>query len=154
MRWWVVFVAMLASFATPACGDDGPAALDPPVTASSVPSRDTLVVARRAMSDTEWDRIDDDGAGGVLDCPKYGESTWDYGPIGPGDRRGRSPDDALLDAVRQLKLPERGWVDLARDDKHYFVLDATSWRSLVVVSGDASLGVWRHANALICDPPP
>jgi hypothetical protein len=148
MRRRLVVVLLAVSFVA-ACGDAAPVADEADATTTTAGSG--VVAARREMSDAEWDRIDDDGAGGVLDCPKYGESVWDYGPIGPNEARGRSADDALLDAIRELGLPDRGWVDLTRDDKHYFVHDNTSWRNLVVVSGDRALGVWRHLSALRCD---
>lgn len=115
------------------------------------------------MTAAEYDRIDDDGDGGVLDCPDSGQAFWDYGPIGPGDPRGRTADDALRDAIvdmnealvgdrRAATVPMTGWVALEGDgDDVTFLHTPERWEYLVMVGGDAKLGVWRHNTALGCN---
>jgi hypothetical protein len=134
------------------CGDDEPKA---------GATKGDLVVARRAATAAEHDRIDDDGEP-VLGCTGEGGPIWDYGAIGPDDPRGRTPDDALRDAIRDINerrteggssdpLPAEGWVQLDDHGQIWFLLaDGDEWHALVTVGGDAKLGVWRHNRAIVC----
>lgn len=116
------------------------------------------------MTNAEYDRIDDDGEGGVLDCPSPGQTTWDYGPTGPDEARGRKAEDALLDAITDLNedavsegattlVPRTGWVELtSKTDagSATFVHTIDNWQFLIRVGGNRELGVWRHHSALVC----
>jgi hypothetical protein len=152
-----VGLALVLTLVATGCGDD-------PETSgwTSAPADETaqLVVEQRPITEAEYDRIDDDGEG-VLRCPGEGGATWDYGPIGPEDPRGRDPEDALGDAIEDLndapgggsgaELPSAGWVDLVDGDTHWFLLaDGEEWQALVNVQGNEELGVWRHNSAILC----
>ena len=120
------------------------------------------------MTDAEYDRIDDDGEGGVLDCPHVGGYNWDYGPIGPGTPRNRTSDDALLDAIADMSeervaegaselVPRTGWIELTSRTSpgdSTFVHSAGNWRYLIEVGGNPESGVWRHSSAIVCDTKP
>jgi hypothetical protein len=150
--------------ATSGCGDSETTTADP--TASTTTTQaEQLVVERRAMSDDEYDRIDDNGEGGVLGCDDIGEAIWDYEPIDPDETDGRTAEDALADAIEDVNqnaqaegfdppLPRSGWIELTeRPGRSTFVAtDGTDWAALVVVLGDPDRGVWRHTSALICQP--
>lgn len=155
--------------ASSSCADDEPA-IETPVasdTVTSIPpsvtaSPDALVIERRPITVAERDRIDDDGS--VLVCPDPGGANWDYGPIGPDEPRGRTTDDALLDAIEDLNeqtesegvtafVPLQGWIELTDDPStSFFVHTTNDLRFLVRVDGDPELGVWRHSSALACPP--
>ena len=115
-----------------------------------------LVVDRRPPTDAEYDRLDDDGEGGLIDCEAGGAGTWDWGPIGPDDPTGRESADALLDAIEEDQfLPESGWTELIFSEGsstfvHSIVND--DWRAIVIVGGDPEAGVWRQLEFFACGP--
>lgn len=156
-------------FATASCADGEPA-IEAPVasdTVTSIPSLvtaspDALVIERRPITFVERDLVDNDR--GMLDCSDPGGVIWDYGPIGPDEARGRTADDALLDAINDLNeqtesegvtafVPLRGWIELTDDPGTSFFVDTTNDLQFQVrVDGDPELGVWRHSRALLCPP--
>lgn len=140
-----------------ASGVSEPATTITPSTAVQIPPETGLVVERRAPTEAELDRLDDDGENDVLDCGRddAGAGVWDYAEIGPDDPTGRVSDDALLDAIADTSglLPETGWTELivqpgASTFVHSIVDD--DWRAIVIVGGDVELGVWRHHEFYAC----
>ena len=156
----------LVAFGTQ-CGDGSSEGSGVPETTTTILERETtttttipgpdLVVNRRSITSAEAERIEDDDGTGALDCPNYGGVTWDYGSIEDDAALGRRPDDALLDAIRDLNedaavlLPESGWTELVEDrGRSTFVQEEGDWRALIVVQGDDDAGIWRHTSATIC----
>lgn len=157
----VVAVSILVA----SCGSDGGSrdidalsrSSGTPTTTSTL-SPQPLVIARRSMSEAENAAVRA-GNAVALDCTQEGAVTWEYGPIGPEDARGRKPNDALSDAIRDMAspaaddsrqgpVPQTGWVEIGGQNRSevYFVNGA----HVVVVNGDPDEGVWRHSSAILC----
>jgi hypothetical protein len=117
-----------------------------------------MLVELRPASTEESQRLDSSEG---LDCANAGGATWDYGPIGDADPRGRQATDALVDALNELNrdaatdgyepLPLTGWTALTSDGRVDFVLiEGGAWVASVRVGGDPDIGVWRHFSAVVC----
>lgn len=131
---------------------------------------DQLVSLRRPMTDAEAEAILDDAEDQILRCAdpaELGAATWDYGPVGADEPRGRKPDDALADAIADLaedtsprlgpdglpsEVPTTGWVELDGSDPTtvVFVHLGGPTNHLITVDGDPDQGVWRHSSAVTC----
>lgn len=121
-----------------------------------------MVDDRRAVTEAERRRIDGADDRPTLDCDNVTARTWDYGPIGPDDPRGRSAEDALRDAILEINhdldegagpsVSEANWIELVEHPGRSTFIAAIrgKWTALIVVGGDPDLGVWRHQAALTC----